>query len=97
MPNPPARAGWSPVPYVPPPAQYQALRPKALGEVTVSPSATILDSPLLALATDVTAAGASAYLAYNLGKLGSGWATLWWIVATAAGIKGLHDLARLNA
>src|SRR5258708_4145329 len=94
---------WAPAPYSPArkdigqQAPAPAPVPAVVGEVTVSPSATILDSPLLALATDVTAAGASAYLAYNLGKLGSGWATLWWIVATAAGIKGLHDLARLNA
>lgn len=85
--------GWSPVRYVPPPAAYQATR---LGEVS-TPSSTLLDSPLLSLATDVTAAGASAYLAYGLGKLGSGWATFWWIAAAAAGVKGLHDLARLNA
>lgn len=101
MSNTPARVGfvngWSPVRYVPPPAHYQALRTKTLGEVTVAPSTTILDSPLLSLATDVTAAGASAYLGYGLNKLGSGWATFWWIAAAAAGIKALHDLARLNA
>lgn len=99
MSNPSGRPGfgngWSPMRYVPPPAAYQALRTPALGEV--SPSSTILDSPLLSLATDVTAAGASAYLAYGLGKLGSGWATFWWIASAAAGIKALHDLARVNA
>jgi len=65
----------------------------------VPASTTLLDSPLLALATDVTAASASAYLAFNLGRLDppSGWSTFWWIVSAAAGIKALHDLARLNA
>lgn len=95
----PLRQAWSPARYVPPAAQYQAVRPKTLGEVTVPASTTLLDSPLLALATDVTAASASAYLAFNLGRLDppSGWATFWWIVSAAAGIKALHDLARLNA
>lgn len=97
MSNPPARIGfvngWSPMRYAPPPSSYQATRP--LGE-GAPPSATLLDSPLLSLATDVTAAGASAYLAYGLGKLNSGWSTFWWIAAAAAGVKALHDLARAN-
>ena len=95
----PARQTWRPVPYVPPSAHYEAVRPKALGEVTVPASTTLLDSPLLALATDVTAVSASAYLAFNLSRLDppSGWATFWWIVAAASGVKALHDLARLNA
>lgn len=96
MSNPSGRPGfgngWSPMRYVPPRAPYQALRTPVLGEV--SPSSTILDSPLLSFAIDVTAAGASAYVAYGLGKVGSGWATFWWIASAAAGIKALHDLAR---
>lgn len=87
--------GWAPMRYVPPPALYQATRPKVLGEV--SPSSTLLDSPLLSFTTDVVASGASAFLAYGLGKANSGWATFWWIASAAAGIKALHDLARLNA
>jgi hypothetical protein len=97
--------GWRPIPYAPPPAPYQAVRPKKLGEVTVAPSTTILDSPLLALSTDVVAALAGGYLAWSLGAAGPRgeapvsptWSTIWWVVAAAAGIKALHDLSRLNA
>jgi hypothetical protein len=97
--------GWRPMPYAPPSAPYQAVRPKKLGEVTVPASTTILDSPLLALSTDVIAALAGGYLAWSLGASGPRgeppvsrtWSTIWWVVAAAAGIKGLHDLSRLNA
>lgn len=96
MNNPSGRAGfgngWSPLRYMPPAVSYQATRSQALG--AAAPSSTILDSPLLSLATDLVAAGASAYLALGLGKLNSGWATFWWIASAAAGVKALHDLAR---
>ncbi len=99
------QAGWRPIPYAPPRVPHQAVRPKLLGEVTVPASTTILDSPLLALSTDVVAALAAGYLAFSLGKEGDKgqapisptWSTFWWIIATAAGIKMLHDLSRLNA
>lgn len=56
-----------------------------------------LGSPGVALATDVAAAGMSSYVAYHLGRINSGWATFWWVVATASVMKGLHDWKRLNA
>ena len=28
---------------------------------------------------------------------GTTWITLWWIIATAAGVKALHDLSRMRA
>lgn len=28
---------------------------------------------------------------------GTGWSTFWWIMATAMGVKALHDLSLLNA
>lgn len=56
----------------------------------------ILGGPTMALVSDITAAGVSSYVAYHLGRINSGWATFWWVVATASVMKGLHDWKRVN-
>lgn len=54
------------------------------------------ESPILALTSDVIAAGSSAYLAWALGVWKNEWSTFWWIVTAAITVKGLHDLARIR-
>ena len=54
------------------------------------------EDPIVALVTDVVAAGSTAYLAVLLGGAGNKWATLAWVVTAAVAVKGLHDLARLK-
>lgn len=110
---------WTPAPYAPPSAQYQALRPVAkLGADAAAPSAVenFMRSPMVAFVTDVAAASASAYLAWGLNQRrntcliragekgypidrcpGTSWSTFWWIVATAMGVKALHDLSQMNS
>lgn len=85
------------------PAYVQAPRP-ALAQVqpTVVYQTTeferIMQSPALALATDVTLVGVGAFVALHLGRMEppSGWSTFWWAVVTAGVMKGLHDFKRLN-
>lgn len=110
---------WSPAPYAPPAAQYQALRPAPKLGADVAPVSAVesfMRSPMLAFVTDVAAASASAYLAWGLNQRrntclinagakgypidkcpGTSWSTFWWIVATAMGVKALHDLSQMNA
>lgn len=109
---------WSPAPYVLPAPHYQAVRPapKLGADAPASAAETFMRSPMLAFATDVAAAAASAYLAWGLNQRrntclvkageksfpiercpGTSWSTFWWIVATAMGVKALHDLSEINA
>lgn len=89
---------WRPTPYgIPHKTPYTSER--ALGQGPGVPgSVSLMDSPFLALSTDVVAAAGSGYLAYGYSKLHSQtWSTIWLVVATAMTVKALHDLSRLNA
>jgi len=109
---------WSPAPYAPPAAHYQAVRPQ-LGDSSSGPGAAemLMRAPQIAFATSLAAGAASAWLAYGLGRVrntcvvraaekgvspethcpGTGWSTFWWIMATAMGVKALHDLSRMSS
>lgn len=69
----------------------------AQAPIAVAPIDRFLASPQVALATDVATAGISAYVAYHLARINSGWSTFWWVVTTASVMKGLHDWKRVNA
>jgi hypothetical protein len=88
---------WRATPYAPP--RKNPFGERALGQTPVVPgSVSLMDSPLLALSTDVVAAAGSGYLAYGYSKLQSStMSTIWLVVATAMTVKALHDLSRLNA
>lgn len=69
-----------------------ASRPRALGQGGVE---SFIDSPILAIATDFTASSASAYLAYNLWRVGNRpWSTFFWVVSAMSAVKLLHDMGR---
>lgn len=88
------RQSWRPA-YGPGPG-----RPALAQAPIAAPEAPIdrfLGSPQVALATDVATAGISAYVAYHLSQINSGWSTFWWVVTTASVMKGLHDWKRVNA
>lgn len=68
-----------------------SVRPRALGQ---GGAETLLDSSLLAIMTDFTAASASAYLAYNFGRVDNKWSTFFWVISAMSSVKLLHDLAR---
>ncbi len=55
-----------------------------------------IDSPLLQLATDVSASVASGLLGYAFGKDKSRWSTVFWVVSALSGAKGLVDLYRIQ-
>lgn len=59
-----------------------------------APPETFIESPLLALATDFTAASASAFIAHGFGKVGNPWSTFFWVVSAMSTVKFLHDLSR---
>jgi len=85
----PWRPAYGPGPWRPALAQVPIAAPEA-------PVDRFLGSPQVALATDLTAAGISSYVAYHLGRINSGWSTFWWVVATASVMKGLHDWKRVK-
>lgn len=89
---------WRPAPYAPP-LKTPFTGERALGQGPVIPgSVSLMDSPLLALSTDVVAAAGSGYLSYGFAKTNNPtWSTVWLVVATAMTVKALHDLSRLNA
>lgn len=87
---------WRPAPYAPPLQQRSASH--AIGQApTSAPSISLVDSPGLALAIDLAAVTTSAYLAYGYGKVHSPMSTVFLLLATAIGVKALHDLSRMNA
>lgn len=64
---------------------------RALGQGGVE---TFVDSPLLSVMTDFTAAAASAYVAYGFGQYGNKWSTFFWVISAMSSVKLLHDLSR---
>lgn len=86
---------WRAAPYAPPKTPFA---PQRLGQSQASVANAFMDSPGLAFGVDIVAAAGSGYLAYGFSKLGnSTWSTVWLVAATAAAVKALHDLSRLNA
>jgi hypothetical protein len=84
---------WRPAPLQMQRSPYKATR--EMGQV--QNSVAFLDDPLLAVSFDVLATGTSAYLAYGMTKAQSAWAPLWLVLATAMGVKTLHDLSRTRS
>jgi hypothetical protein len=68
-----------------------ATRQRALGQGGVE---TFVDSPLLSVMTDFTAAAGSAYVAYGFGKADNKWSTFFWVISAMSAVKLLHDLSR---
>lgn len=64
-----------------------------------TPFEKFMGSPGVALATDVALALVGGYTAYQLSNLEkpTGWSTVWWVITTAAVIKGFHDYKRVGA
>jgi hypothetical protein len=83
------RMGQSPLPMTPP----------------ASTRLPFIDSPILQLATDVSASVASGLLGYAFGRTKdadgnprkpSRWSTVFWVVSALTGAKGLVDLYRMQ-
>lgn len=55
---------------------------------------SFLQSPGLALTTDIITMISSAYIAYDATKKGSGWSSLFWIISAASLVKAFHDAGR---
>lgn len=87
--------GWRPAPLAIPRTPYQATR--RMGQAAPQGSVAFLDDPLLAASLDVVATGTSAYLAWGMAKAQSPWAPLWLVLATAMGVKALHDFSRIKS
>ena len=74
---------------------YMARRP-GLGQ------ADFMNSNLLSIATDFTAAALGGYVAYGLtnarnpdtGEVGSKWAPVFWVFSAMAAVKLLHDIPK---
>jgi len=64
---------------------------RALGQGGVE---QFMESPMLSIMTDFTAAAASAYVAYGFGKADNKWSTFFWVISAMSGVKLLHDLGR---
>lgn len=87
---------WRPAPLSIQKTPFKAIRP--LGQTPAAQGSVVfLDDPLLAATLDVMATGTSAYLAYGLAKAHNPWAPLWLVLATAMGVKALHDFSRIKS
>lgn len=92
----PRMGTWSPAPHRPLPSPYRTRIGQATAPAEPRKPNPFFDSPLLALVTDASAAGMSAYLAWGLGKAGNTWSTFFWVLSAAMGMKALHDLSRVK-
>jgi hypothetical protein len=57
-----------------------------------------LQHPMASFLSSAAVAVGSAFLGWSSSKWGGGWAkssTYWYVIATAAGIKALHDMSRM--
>lgn len=52
--------------------------------------------PLPALLTDIVVTVTAGFYAWGLGRAKNSWSTLWWVIAAASAMKGLHDISRLE-
>lgn len=82
-----ARPGFTPAAWAP--ARLPLPASKSLGE-----TGDFLESPSLALVTDVVVAAATGFFAWGLGAHNNKWSTFWWVVSAMAGVKALHDMGR---
>ena len=64
---------------------------RALGQGGVE---QFMDSSLLSIMTDFTAAAASAYVAYGFSTSGNKASTFFWVISAMSSVKLLHDLSR---
>jgi hypothetical protein len=53
-----------------------------------------MDSNLLNVVTDFSAASLSAYVAYGMSQYGNKWAPLFWVFSAMSSVKLLHDIAK---
>lgn len=85
--------GWRPAPFQAYPTPFRS----KMGQLPSVPASTaLLDDPLLAATVDIVATSTSAYLAWGMAKAQSPWAPLWLVLATAMGVKTLHDFSRVK-
>lgn len=63
---------------------------------TTGGTTDFLESPSVAILTDLVVGSASAFYAWGLGLQKNKMSTFWWVIAGASGIKLLHDLSRLE-
>jgi hypothetical protein len=56
-----------------------------------------LEDPTLATVFGAVVTGTSAYLAWGTGKANSPWMPFWLVLATAMGVKTLHDLSKVSS
>jgi len=95
--------GWTPAPFRPlgGEASLAQIVVPPPGSVPAGPDAVdqAMGSPTVALVSDFATAGLAAYVAFELGskRVNSSWSTFWWMITTAAVVKGLHDIKRLNS
>lgn len=82
-----AAAAWAPARLTTPPLPVS----KNLGQ-----SGDFLQSPTLALTTDIMVAAATGFFAWGLSVHNNKWSTFWWIVASMAGVKAMHDAGRVS-
>lgn len=87
--------GWAPAPYAPPSPRVQNPR---LGQAATDADKplSLIDSPFIALVTDVAAASSLAMLAYFFHKGNSAWSNVFWALAGLAGAKTIVDMTRLS-
>lgn len=79
------RNGWRPAPFNPIAGMGQAQ------------GSAFLDDPMLATAFDLVATGTSGYVAWGMARANSPWMPFWLVLATAMGVKTLHDLSRVKS
>jgi hypothetical protein len=93
------RPAYAGTPGSPALAQAQPQQPPIQVVYQDTPFDKLMGSPGVALATDVALALVGGYTAYELSNLEkpTGWSTVWWVIATAAVIKGFHDYKRISA
>jgi hypothetical protein len=78
------RMAWAPAA-----PRLAVARPPSLGQ-----NVPFLESPTVAIITDLIVGSTSAFYAWGLGRQRNNMSTLWYVVAAAAGMKLLHDISR---
>jgi hypothetical protein len=53
-----------------------------------------MDSNLINIITDFSAASISAYVAYGMTRIDDKWAPLFWVFSAMSSVKLLHDIAK---
>ncbi len=89
QPNGYRMAAWAPA--APAPRTAAPARGPSLGQGT-----PFLESPTVAMITDVVVGGAAAFYAWGLGLQKNKMSTFWYVVAAASAMKLLHDISRAD-